>query len=1372
MTNESLFNAGASGQIIPEADTARHAVAALRGYAYQVLATTLAWIDIDEESRLFLEVAEDYALVANQALTAAQIKDTAASGPVTLNTQSVRDAVASFVDLVDRNPQLKVVLRFFTTSEIGNERAVVDRPQGIAGLEYWKKAASGADVSPLRTLLESERFSDSVRAFVKARDDASLRRDLIGRIRWDCGRPDLDTIRLELEQRMIVLGRDRFHLPASEAPQLADLLAFRVLRKCTATDINDRILTRAELYSAIDVASQTTVPRTAVELLSRLAAANMASAGGDAAIVNPPYITEPGWFLSGSALPIPKGLLDRAKIRSKIFSALDKFGVSVLVGGSGIGKSTLSRSAARARDKEFFLVDLRNTEPFETRNRLNWLFARLAGLPFSMLILEDINCLEDKQAALSLARVIETARRHGHEMLISCYRAPPAATLVDVGLTQECVVECTYLSKNETRKLVQGHGGDPRVWGNIAYIAGGNGHAQLVHAFVLGRAASGWPIENWEDLLRDVLSNSDVDGARFAARRYLISALPDDARQLLYRLSLVVGHFSRSLALSIGDVGPSLPNVGECIDQLVGPWIETLGNDSFRVSPLAANFGRDNLALDHQRRIHSAIAAQMLGGRRIDASDIDLVVVHGLIGKSARSLAVAAHCVLTADHGDLEQYADYLPVFRLLRTDQPIFPEDRAISAVLRIAQFRLISACEHRDKLPAVVDAVFWEVGRIEEDELRTATEGMVVATVLATMGIANYLDNWLALLLKIRSMLQEGEALRGFLAYTEEQYGKVESDVPSELFCIGSSNIDNVARLEYIIDELDRVAPCYRSLLLSKTENEFSMCAGFISSPWLSQQRRGDLDAKDAATRYGRMAEKAWRWGFSLLSMNCTASQAVMLDEYLGDTEAAVAVVRMAIEVYGRHPVLAHALAKIYWRAKDYDSTLEILSGVAEEVGDGNPVEGAYALRIAAISAAKCGDWIQAERWFFDAQDCATQVQIGDMSVMAIGLGADAAVAAYHTGDVSRAVAGLASAIEALGGVTEDGSLRTAYCHRVVRHTISWLKSRVTGDRVELEGQTLHMEPGMCSNPEPSNAIRDLPLAHIDIAWYLLAEIGVSSRIESGITFDLHDKLQNGPIPMMESILRTHMLEADIDVGDTFQFAEHFAMYLEAAKFVSANVNRLKNIVSSNDRSLDFERGVLPTLGFDGPNDAVVEQAARHSIVAYAMCCVFSAQSFEVVELEGALRDKFPNRIPGEVIFEYWNGNSVEIPALERIVIDLIKKLTQLEYIGPSDLWIAGVRFFEFGNGTMMKNHLVRRIAAWQRTGWRRITTTETFRLLRPRQTVPHISEALGAPEDNDSFLAKLLLTTSEAVGSSLGTKYREHLRAISEENGSSST
>ena len=163
MTDENLFNAGASAQIVPEADNARQAVSALRGYAYQVLATTLAWIDLDEQSRLFLEVAEDYATIANRALDIVQVKDTGPSAPVTLNSPSVRNAVGSFVDLVERNPDVQIELRFLTTSEIGRERAVADRPEGIAGLIYWKKAASGADVSPLRELLQSENFPDSVR---------------------------------------------------------------------------------------------------------------------------------------------------------------------------------------------------------------------------------------------------------------------------------------------------------------------------------------------------------------------------------------------------------------------------------------------------------------------------------------------------------------------------------------------------------------------------------------------------------------------------------------------------------------------------------------------------------------------------------------------------------------------------------------------------------------------------------------------------------------------------------------------------------------------------------------------------------------------------------------------------------------------------------------------------------------------------------------------------------------------------------------------------------------------------------------------------------------------------------------------------------
>ena len=60
----------------PLGDPSREAVASLRGYAYQLYASALAWLDLGIEEELHLEVAEDYAIAASDALKAVQVKDT------------------------------------------------------------------------------------------------------------------------------------------------------------------------------------------------------------------------------------------------------------------------------------------------------------------------------------------------------------------------------------------------------------------------------------------------------------------------------------------------------------------------------------------------------------------------------------------------------------------------------------------------------------------------------------------------------------------------------------------------------------------------------------------------------------------------------------------------------------------------------------------------------------------------------------------------------------------------------------------------------------------------------------------------------------------------------------------------------------------------------------------------------------------------------------------------------------------------------------------------------------------------------------------------------------------------------------------------
>ena len=112
MDLNTLFAPGSTALDTPKSDAGRQAVNALRGYAYQLLATANAWLDLDRESRLYLEIAEDFSVAAKDALSAVQVKDTKQSGSLTLNSPSVRQAISNFVDLVDQNPAVQVHLRF------------------------------------------------------------------------------------------------------------------------------------------------------------------------------------------------------------------------------------------------------------------------------------------------------------------------------------------------------------------------------------------------------------------------------------------------------------------------------------------------------------------------------------------------------------------------------------------------------------------------------------------------------------------------------------------------------------------------------------------------------------------------------------------------------------------------------------------------------------------------------------------------------------------------------------------------------------------------------------------------------------------------------------------------------------------------------------------------------------------------------------------------------------------------------------------------------------------------------------------------------------------------------------------------------------
>jgi hypothetical protein len=1354
------FTPGKTIDAPPVGDVERQAVASLRGYAYQVAAATLAWLDLSDDAKLFLEVAEDYATVAQQSLDAVQVKDTAESGSVTLNTEAVREAINAFVVLAANNNDRVLQLRYLTTSPVGIEHKTSDRPGGVAGLIYWRRAAAGADVGPLRPILDSDKFSADVQAFVKARDDEALRRDLLQRIHWDTQQADLTGITEEIEGRLVVLGRDRFNLPATEARRLANVLIYQVLRKSVLKNASDRVLTRADLYGAIDAATRISVSRQAAGSMLDLATALATALAGGQALDAAFSLVDAPWLIPSSDLATPRGIIARQKLASQIEEALVKHGRVILVGGSGLGKSLIAREVSAKKPDGFVTVDLRDADARETVQRLGLALGRIGTLNFDCLIFDDFNHMEDRQAQIASVRCVHALQRRDRSAIVTAYRRPSQKTLTELGLDAEAVIEIPYLTEDEAKEIVRASGGDPDLWGPIAFAAGAQGHPQLVHAFVMGMAARGWPRSVVREVVIRGFGSDDTDAEREAARRSIVAALSEDARRLLYRLSLVIGRFDRPLALNLAEIPPPIPRAGELLDSLIGPWVEVIGKDMFRVSPLATNAGQGMLTAEARQVINAAIAVQMLAKRRIDAMDANGILIHGLLGKEVHSLFVLAHSVLTAESKAAELLTEHFFMLPMLRMDQSIFPENRAVSVMLRLAQLKLIASKEERKDTAACVDALLREVSEEPDATLRSVFGSIALASILNIIGIASSVTNWIELLQRFRALVESNPILQEFKRGTEKASEGLGQTFYGMIFSIGISHLQSVERLEDILADLDHLSGAERSLWLEAFECNPSDYSLLVNPAWTVEARRNELDPADAAERYERMALLAQRWKFRALAIQCYVARAVMFDEYMNDEAGALAALDEAVATVGEDAVIARARARVFWRHDKHQQAVKILRAIADVVGRDSPVERAFAMREAAISAAKTKDWVQAEAWFGEAEKAAAKAGTSDMQAMSVGLEADRAVALLEIGDVKAALQAMASCLTRLARIDAAESLRAAYCHRVVRHTVLWMDSKIDKRETLIDGEPIGMLPGTCSNPEPPASIAELPLGPLDLAWYMLAEAEIASGRDVGIVKSLRSKLKDGPIPFMEVALRNRWITMDVLRSDGAGFVRHFEDYLAGME----HLRRQGQAAPESFNPLAPPRGEIQPLAAADLTQPIVEHLAVDAVIAFGVVAALRGAVDPAVELRKYLIEALGENYPGECVVDKWCGVDAPLAPLDKAVTEAVTLVRSGAHLDPRRLWEVGLRLFEQIRQSNFRKALVPLLADWLDEQWKRIIANETFRLSRPMQTVPAIEASLAGDRKDEAFVASLLLTSAEAVGSPLASAYERLLREIS--------
>lgn len=1313
-----MFTSGPRLSDSVEGDPRRQAVASLRGYAYQLYASALAWFGLDAGEELHLEVAEDYAVLSQGALDAVQVRDTAGSGSLTLRSAGVAQTIDAFVDLAARNSGRRLTIRYLTTAQVSAERAVSDRPAGQPGLVYWRQAAAGADVGPLRAILERLDLAPEAVRFIAERDDAALRADLLQRIHWDAGAADLAGLRRELEGAAFELGEREAggYLAAEVQGAVAEVLD-AVLTAVVSSE--RRVLTAVDLRARLERISRVSIPRRQVEALLQGART---------------FQPEAPWRREDET-PMPPLLAPRAGAVADLAARSRRAGMAFAWGATGMGKSLLARLTARAIGGDWMIADFAGLDDTQAAERLAALLGAVAVTPCTGVILDDLNAADTPAVATRLARLRLALQRRDRLCIVTAYRAPAARLSGELGLTKDAFQEILDLEEAEVAGLIEAAGGQPARWGRIVFLAAACGHPQLTVATIADLQWRAWPEAELRRLYNFDWTGLDLAAQRAAARRRLVDTAPEPQRALLTRLSLLIGSFRREVAVELAALAPAIPAAGEHLDALTGPWIDQAGADRLRLSPLLSDAGTLTLTRDAQIQVHRSAADLLLAGPDLNVQDANAGVGHALAARSPQPLRRLAVAVISAKPETRARLAGWLSTLQMIRADQPIFPEDPELSRLLRLAQVLLVAASDDGLGLAEKWQALRDEIGSEADVQARERIELPVLGKVLLTRRIVETPD-WVACLARFDALVQKHPDV-GPTARLPEA-----GDPTGFFFNNLTMGIGSVAALADAFTQLDALPEATRGRLLARLRDRPEEAGYMVSHPWVAERSGDDqLDGRPRAETYLGLARQAAGWGETELAVRCHVARSVMLDEYADDEAGALAALQLAEDELGPNLALSRARAKVAYRRRRHGDALVLLREVMQGGLRQDAVERMFLCREAAISASELGAWDEGLDWFCQALAAAEEVKSDTLQVGVLGLRADVALAQWRCGQHDQALRGLWSVLEAMGEVDPAASLKATYLHKVLGHACLWLYGEVTKEPLPVPGGQSIAPPGLCSNPEPPEDIRKLPRASLEGSHYLLAAVDIHRGGGLGFDAALAALLGERHIFTLECQRRHVRLQRAIATWDVAQLPTAIGEGLEA---MCLGVTRMQAQAGKLAEEMPVVDGPFPRLPEPERRADGAETFVNDMLFALEiMADLRGAPAGTVADIAAALVKagyapptylSDPTTRQG-VFLATWRACRSATPPL------------------AEDLFTTGLRMIEWARHSTVGRAVLPDLGRWSVEAWPQVLANQRFRLRNPALVVPAIEAALAAELPATERLAAVLAAARPAFKYNLG-------------------
>lgn len=1338
MTVEQRLNVTAAMSDQVEGDASRQATASLRGYAYQIYASAIAWMTLPEDGFLHLEVAEDYSTLVSNTLNAVQVKATKAA--ITLNTKSVVDAINAFFFLRERNSGRRVTMEYLTTAEIGLEAEIEDRINGEAGIHYWLAASEGADVGLLKVRLLQLKLSDAAKSFLSMEPDEVIRRELLTSLRWRCGAPGIIDVRKRLfDQTGAYCSREGE--PVIYADRFVDKLLGNIIEAVISGDRQGR--TKVDLKKAFQDVTRVSVPASTLDNILRQGLVGQAQ---DRSLIQPAAFE-----------PLPLGTINlapRETLSEKAMASLSESGVAWFCAGAGYGKTTIATLVAERTFNPWNVARLRGMDPTATASKLRRVAIELEISGAVNLLLDDLDHLSDPNVQEALSALLLTRRRLSARLMITSNQPPaPMRSRVWFG-EASVIVPVLDFTEDEVWRLVETEGGDPETFGRYAYLGSGAGHPQLAHALVLGLKDRGWPIMEVQTLAALSGMDVDVEAVRGEIRSRLISELPADQLHLLSRLTLVFGAFSRQFALSLAEKPNPIPLPGRAFDGLHGPWIDQVTGQKFRPSSLVTTLGKETLGPAEARDLNAAIARLRVNGNTLDAGEVDGILNNAVLGEAEDVLEIIFAATVTSTRTDLPRLVDAFPTLLVMSAERSLYEKSPSIAAKLRVIQVLLLAAKGAPARLQASLDAFDKELLLLAD---RSYASILNISTLSKLMFMPGVIDILPGVIGRLAALRHDPLAVE-YAENLPEMAGQPTSIdfMVRAIFAAQLASIRRVSTVSRLLDEISALNEDDRAFFLRPFVHHAGDKAIAVKAPWSAAVVNGISGTEELASEYIALAEKALQVGDAEIAAAAYETAATIYDEDLNRPERALDILADAVEKNPGHEwSLQRHRARVLFHMKRYQEQLQIAAPLLPGPDRAN-IEMAYFLREIAIANSNLGNHDEAADRYGEAAARASASELTDLKLMSVGLKADQAIEAFWAGQNLRAIAGLAEILQELEQIDVTAGLRQKALWSYIPHTVAWMVNNaipgVTDPNFEYA-----MAKGLNSNPNPDPAIAQLRRAPIEFVWAMLSEVETRLQVDAGVGKSMVLPNWDARIPTLaDYMLQRDLHRRSVVMGNAEEFCDTLPGFM-------ASIIWLNNAPEGID-PFSSPRGRVPKLADEQflRFGSFVQTRTLTFILALAL----QGRSERVdrfIELQSTLALPMLSR---DQVAAFRGGNLLN--PVEEVQSNFVGAVFQHFSAGRrmtvTELFIAGVRIVEMAP-TDLTGHLKTLGFEWYVAEWSRVAVEQRFQLRLPGTIDGTIRDVVALGKTGDAGIAAMALAVSPHVNVNLPADMIAILRAAAE-------